>query len=75
MSVTMTAAATPMLKNNVIGSRYTKEGRVCRRSRMGVMTLVARLLRPIQMPTGMPIARQMPTAMNVTMRVSMLSAQ
>ena len=39
------------------------------------MTAVARLLRPIQMPIGMPMMRQIATAMNVTIRVSMLSAQ
>ena len=48
---------------------------VCIASRTGVITAVARRLRAIQMPIGIPMITHTSTATNVMISVSMLSAQ
>ena len=71
----MIAAAGPMPKRMLIGSRYTNDGIVCMTSSTGVTIAVTTVLCPIHSPSGMPTAAAMPTAIPVTSSRSMESVQ
>ncbi len=73
MTVAMTAVAGPIRNTRASGSRYVYVGRICMKSRTGVMIASKRRETPDHTPSGMPMTSETSTATSVRARVSMLS--
>ena len=71
--VTIRDAVGPIVKISVASGRYAKVGRICMKSRIGVMKALKPLLSPATMPSTPPMRTDRNTAHKVYESVSMLS--
>ncbi len=75
MTVEMMAEVDPRPKKGMAGIRYTKAGRVCMKSRIGITTTLADLERAASTPTGTPTTMETAVAKRTSASVCMVGSQ
>ncbi len=74
MTVANTPGTLPSPNSIRAGMRYTRLGIVCMASKMGVITALIRSEPDMAIPTGIPITKEISTAMITIPRVSMATS-